>query len=196
LGRFSGFDRPQRLGINFEESDGSNVDPWTDADASKLLAFSADLYRPSRTGPLKVREFETLESLIYNRNGAARDSENVCGSILAVSANGELAIFAPEPLGLRQERWQSFAIASIDPVNRTVVFHDGRLLALKREIDAGVARCRGDCPYYTVCGGGRPVNKIFETGAFDASDTRECRLRVQMLTRVVLGRLSPVGSLA
>ena len=37
--------------------------------------------------------------------------------------------------------------------------------------DAGVELCRQECQYFSVCGGGEPVNKLSENGTFVSSET-------------------------
>jgi uncharacterized protein len=57
------------------------------------------------------------------------------------------------------------------------------------EIQAGVRRCRESCAYFAFCGGGAPVNKYFENGSFDSTETLFCRLSKQAVLDVVLGKL-------
>jgi len=48
--------------------------------------------------------------------------------------------------------------------------------AMTRDITLGVEACRGSCEYFSVCGGGAPVNKLAETGSFTATRTLFCSL--------------------
>jgi uncharacterized protein len=53
------------------------------------------------------------------------------------------------------------------------------LAAMRRDIDAGVDACRTACEYFSVCGGGAPINKLSENGSFRSAQTTFCSL-IQM----------------
>ena len=70
---------------------------------------------------------------------------------------------------------------------------------MQRDIDAGVAMCRERCEYFSVCGGGEPVNKLSENGTFVSTETTYCRLTQDACDRSradALDRLPPSGSCA
>ena len=46
--------------------------------------------------------------------------------------------------------------------------------------------CRERCEYFSVCGGGEPVNKLAENGGFASSETTYCRL-TKMLADIQAG---------
>jgi uncharacterized protein len=57
--------------------------------------------------------------------------------------------------------------------------------------------CREHCEYFSVCGGGEPVNKLAENGSFASSETTYCRLTKMRATDLVLDaleRVQPSGS--
>ncbi|MDR3638211.1 MAG: hypothetical protein P4L84_30685, partial [Isosphaeraceae bacterium] len=58
--------------------------------------------------------------------------------------------------------------------------------ALEAEIGKGIARCKAECGYFQVCGGGAPASKFYEHGTFDCTETRECRFAKQLLSSVLL----------
>jgi len=60
------------------------------------------------------------------------------------------------------------------------------------DIEAGVAMCRESCEYFSVCGGGEPVNKLAENGTFVSAKTIYCRLTKMRATDLVLDALEPV----
>jgi uncharacterized protein len=53
------------------------------------------------------------------------------------------------------------------------------LTAMRRDIDPGVAACRATCEYFSICGGGAPMNKLSENGSFNSTQTVFCSL-IQM----------------
>ena len=58
--------------------------------------------------------------------------------------------------------------------------------AMSRDIRAGVTRCRESCAYFSVCGGGAPINKLSENGSFDSERTAFCALTQMVPTDLVL----------
>ena len=60
------------------------------------------------------------------------------------------------------------------------------------DIEAGVAMCRERCEYFSVCGGGEPVNKLAENGTFVSTETTYCRLTKMRATDLVLDALERV----
>jgi len=46
-----------------------------------------------------------------------------------------------------------------------------------------------------VCGGGEPVNKLFENGSFASSETTYCRMTKMRATDLVLDRLERMPEL-
>jgi uncharacterized protein len=56
-------------------------------------------------------------------------------------------------------------------------------------MSAGVAHCRSECSYFSVCGGGCGSNKYWENGSFDSTETKNCRYRIKAVTDILLGAL-------
>jgi uncharacterized protein len=54
------------------------------------------------------------------------------------------------------------------------------------EVQAGVERCKRDCAYFNLCGGGAPANKYFENGSFSSGATQYCRYAVKVPVDLVL----------
>jgi uncharacterized protein len=52
--------------------------------------------------------------------------------------------------------------------------------------------CRERCEYFSVCGGGEPVNKLAENGSFASRETTYCRLTKMRATDLVLDALERV----
>ena len=102
---------------------------------------------------------------------------------------GNISTFSPELLGLKNPAYDDFILGNINrdalvDLPRCPVF--ARMLA---DIDAGVAMCRDSCEYFSVCGGGEPVNKLAENGSFASTETTYCRLTKMRATDLVLDAL-------
>jgi uncharacterized protein len=57
---------------------------------------------------------------------------------------------------------------------------------MSRDIAAGVAACRKDCEYFSVCGGGAPINKLAENGSFTGTRTSFCSLTQMVPVDLIL----------
>ena len=107
--------------------------------------------------------------------------------MLNVDSHGNVSSFSPELLGLQAmptmrticwatstpTRWQK----STRPVSSPRCF---------RDIQAGVEACKGACEYFSICGGGAPVNKLFENGSFTGTRTSYCTLTQMVPTDLIL----------
>jgi hypothetical protein len=60
------------------------------------------------------------------------------------------------------------------------------------DINTGVAMCRDKCEYFSVCGGGEPVNKLAENGSFASTETAYCRVTKMRATDLILDTLDRV----
>ena len=108
---------------------------------------------------------------------------------------GNIATFSPELLGLKSALYDNFVLGNINR-DRLVDLADRPLLKrMKDDIDAGVAMCRDTCEYFSVCGGGEPVNKLFENGSFATAETTYCRMTKMRATDLVLDRLERMPEL-
>ena len=65
--------------------------------------------------------------------------------------------------------------------------------AMWRDIDAGVRACEAECGYFSVCGGGAPINKLAERGAFQATRTSYCALAQIVPVDVILAAFDRVA---
>lgn len=53
--------------------------------------------------------------------------------------------------------------------------------------------CRERCEYFSVCGGGEPVNKLAENGSFATSETTYCRITKMRPTDLMVDRVERIG---
>jgi uncharacterized protein len=65
-------------------------------------------------------------------------------------------------------------------------------LKMLNDIETGIAMCRASCEYFSVCGGGEPVNKLAENGTFASTETTYCRVTKMRATDLVLDALERV----
>ncbi len=111
-------------------------------------------------------------------------------TILNMDCEGNVSTFSPELLGVKSEEHGNFILGNINR-DWLVDFPDNPLFArILSEIEAGVQMCRDRCPYFDVCGGGEPANKLAEHGTFAAAETSSCRLTRMTVADVVLDAMN------
>ena len=112
--------------------------------------------------------------------------------MLNVDCNGNVSTFSPELLGLKNPTYNDFVIGNINAASLEDMNRGAAMRAMSRDIAAGVELCRQNCGYFSVCGGGAPVNKLFENGRFDSARTSFCDLTQKVPIDLILdafGRL-------
>ena len=109
--------------------------------------------------------------------------------VVSVGVNGELSTFSPELLGNSTPRHGSFVFGNVHDDAIADMLTDTKFQTVQAEIERGLERCRRDCGYFDICLGGSPVNKLFENGSFDSTETLFCRLSKKAVIDVVLERV-------
>jgi uncharacterized protein len=148
-------------------------------------------------GRLEVREF--VGALHGIANPASAEYGNPMAQPLrtvSIGVNGEISTFSPELLGYGSERHGMFVFGNVHEQDLADILRDPRFLLVNTEIERGLMRCRQSCEYFDVCLGGSPVNKIFENGTFDSTETLFCRLTKKAVIDVVLERMEGALELA
>jgi uncharacterized protein len=181
--------------FNVEESEGEHVSQSLGrVDAERAYyAFLSEFWRLSAAAPGKIafiREIEqALRQVLRPKEAVLHNDLVEPFAITSMDHAGNIATFSPELLGLKNERYGDFILGN---VNRDVLvdFEKGAsLLRMRADIEAGVAKCRETCEYFSVCGGGEPVNKLAENGTFISTETAFCRLTKMRATDLVLDAL-------
>ena len=125
-----------------------------------------------RAGPSSCARSTTPSPRMFRPDGCrSRNIQSEPLAMLNVDSRGNVSSFSPELLGLKQADYGDYLLGNItiDSLAR-----DPRGLPrspMLRDIRAGDEACRPSCEYYSVCGGGAPVNKLFENGIFTSTAT-------------------------
>jgi uncharacterized protein len=96
--------------------------------------------------------------------------------MLNVDCHGNVSSFSPELLGLKHADYNDFIVGNINTDSLEDMRVGAPMSAMLRDISAGVDACRESCEYFSVCGGGAPVNKLAENGSFRTTRTSFCGL--------------------
>lgn len=184
-----------RVGFNVEEIEGPNTSsslnaPYLRESVARFLSRFYDLVERSKI-PLQVREFEGASSALLAGTDTRRttDQQTKPLAILSIDCEGNFSTFSPELLGLASAHYGSFALGNIMTDSLSDAAQSPRLQQMWSDIQSGLTRCQTTCSYFNYCGGGAPVNKYFENGTFDSSETMFCRLSRQTVIDVVLDKL-------
>jgi uncharacterized protein len=169
--------------FNIEEKEGMNATSELAENPEQFV----ELYRAflqrffglavERGGRINVREFDAAFRNIaaYIKKGDYVNYQTEPLGIVAVDTEGNLSTFSPELLGVEHPTYGSFGFGNIltdDYETLLGRIKESRLLA---DINAGVEKCRKECKYFLVCGGGAPANKIFENNTAASTETVFCR---------------------
>jgi uncharacterized protein len=119
--------------------------------------------------------------------------------MLNVDRHGNVSSFSPELLGLSNPAYGDYLLGNIHRDSLPTIYANCLDSALLRDIRAGVEACSASCDYFSVCGGGAPVNKLYENGSFASTRTAFCALTQMVPTDLILEayeRLEQDASLA
>jgi uncharacterized protein len=141
---------------------------------------------------ISVREFDSLVPMILNGNDSGDippTQENAPCAILSVDCEGNFTTYSPELLGLTSSHYGDFAIGNVNTDTLAAAINSEKFQRMSGDIARGLSKCRDTCEYYSLCGGGAPVNKYFENGSFDSTETMFCRLNRKAIVDVIVAKL-------
>jgi uncharacterized protein len=167
--------------FNVEESEGAHVSGlFAGADTqARFQRFLTRFWSLARqTGKFRfIREVDGMLPRVFRPDEAPfRNAQVEPFGMLNVDCAGNVSSFSPELLGLKHRGYQDFIVGNIATDTLPQMLAGHAMAAMARDIGQGVAACRRDCGYFSVCGGGAPVNKLAENGDFGSSRTAFCRL--------------------
>jgi uncharacterized protein len=177
--------------FNVEESEGDHVSGLF-ASASPRERFHRFLGRfwreARRSNCIRfIREVDGLIPRVFRpANDELKNVQVEPFAMLNVDCHGNVSSFSPELLGLKNRAYNDFIIGNVRVHSLQEMRSSAVLQAMSRDIRAGVVRCRQSCEYFSVCGGGAPINKLSENGSFDSERTSFCTLTQMAPTDLIL----------
>jgi uncharacterized protein len=137
-----------------------------------------------------IREIDTMIQSIFRPTGTPTENIQVEPfAMLNIDCHGNVSSFSPELLGYKNAKYNDFIVGNIRKDSLEDMRQSPAMLAMSGDIAAGVDACRAECEYFSVCGGGAPVNKLTENGSFRSSRTQFCGLVQMVPTDLVLSAL-------
>jgi uncharacterized protein len=185
----------ERVCFNVEESEGDHVSrSFAESGVeTAFYRFLSEFWRLSAASPGKItflREIEqALQQVIRPKEATFRNQLVEPFAITSMDCTGNISTFSPELLGLKNPDYRNFVLGNINRDVLTDLPNRPLFARMLADIDAGVAMCRQRCEYFSVCGGGEPVNKLAENGSFVSTETTYCRLTKMRATDLVLDAL-------
>jgi uncharacterized protein len=185
----------RQIAFNVEEIEGINRSSSLSANEmyERVTGFMSRFYDliEDCAEPYLVREFQSATSAIMSGGSMAipQGHQMTPLGIISVDCFGNFSTFSPEMLGLSSPDYGDFAFGNVTTDSFDSIFSKAKFRAVAQAIVAGVQRCCDTCEYFAYCGGGAPVNKYFENGSFDSTETMFCRLSKQAVLNVVLEKL-------
>jgi uncharacterized protein len=185
--------------FNVEESEGDHVsDLFAADDAQELFRhFLSEFWRLSRQSARIhfVREVDGMLPRIFRpERSAMRNAQVEPFGMMNVDCHGNVSSFSPELLGLKNGDYGDFIVGNIRTDSLEEMYRSPTMKAMSRDIAAGVAACRKDCEYFSVCGGGAPINKLAENGSFTGTRTSFCSLTQMVPVDLILDAFDQLSS--
>jgi uncharacterized protein len=181
--------------FNVEESEGEHrsVSFAEQGIENAYYRFLSEFWRLSSAHPGRlsfIREIDDAQRNVFRPREAPFFNQLATPfAITSMDWSGNIATFSPELLGLKSALYDDFILGNINRDRLVDLVERPLLTRMKRDIDAGIQLCRETCEYFSVCGGGEPVNKLFENGSFATAETTYCRMTKMRATDLILDRL-------
>lgn len=177
------------IGFNVDEQEGvRTTSSLAGADAS-VEGFFERVFERAADVPERLRVRELHEAL--GRVAAGLPVVTVAGHAMpanpqvipfattTIDCTGRFSCFSPELIDQRHADYGSFDFGNVLHGRMIDALATDRFAAVFDDILAGNDACRAACPYFSLCGGGSPVNKLNERGSFRVAETRYCRQTIQ-----------------
>jgi uncharacterized protein len=188
-----------RVCFNVEESEGGHVSRSFGAAGIEdaYYRFLQEFWRLAAAAPGKfsfIREIDDATRLVLRpKEGVFFNQLVEPFAITSMDWAGNIATFSPELLGLKNAAYDDFVLGNINRDSLTDLGQRPALIRMREDISAGVELCRQRCEYFSVCGGGEPVNKLSENGTFVSTETTYCRMTKMRATDLVLDLMDLFG---
>jgi uncharacterized protein len=180
--------------FNVEESEGTYVSGLLSSSnpADDFRYFLDRFWTLSRKSSRIqfIREIDGMIPRIFRPAHACAENAQVEPfGMVNIDCHGNVSSFSPELLGYKDTKYNDFIVGNILSESLQDMLRSPAMQAMTRDIAAGVAMCRKECDYFSVCGGGAPVNKLAENGSFASSRTAFCNLVQIVPTDLILHAL-------
>ena len=171
--------------------------------ANKSSSFSGRDFKAAITGfvvavleqaycdgfPLHIREVERIAQKLAGAELSGNEQVEPWAA-LVVAADGAVSTFSPEFMEMSAPAYDNFVFGNIVEADLEEFSDRPAFLRANRDVADGVEACKKSCRYFSVCGGGSPVNKLSEKSDMRATETDFCRLTTQTSADALLSFLA------
>ena len=190
----------REVGFNIDELEGERRRSTIDREHDHAFQrFLQRIYERASAAEdrLRIREIDQARKVILHGldpvhiagNRYPHNAQVLPLEILSVDHAGNFSTFSPELLGQQSGEYNDFVLGNVFHDRLAAVFSNPRFQAMHGQIADGVERCRRECQYFELCGGGAPANKLYENGSFSSTETAYCRNVVMAPLRLMLADL-------
>jgi uncharacterized protein len=189
----------QEVGCNFDEAEGTHDHSSLVGNEEAHATFVSRLLDHSiaSEGRVRVRELANAFQLIagdpptYRWRGHTwpANAQVMPFALLTVGWNGDFCTFSPELLGQPSQEFGNFILGNVERHGFFASAQSRRFTRLWSAIIHGTQTCEQNCTYFNFCGGGAPINKLYENGTFVSAETLYCRTMLQRPFDTILERL-------
>jgi uncharacterized protein len=177
--------------FNVEESEGAHVSELFSSEElqARFGRFLDRFWRLARDGRRIrfIREIDGMLPRVFRpESDTLRNIQVEPFGMVNIDCHGNVSTFSPELLGLRNTQYRDFIIGNVHSASLEEMRASDAMRAMARDIAHGVETCRQSCDYFSVCGGGAPVNKLFENGSFASGRTSFCELTQKVPIDLIL----------
>jgi uncharacterized protein len=147
---------------------------------SRVTAFLVDVMQLALHDgfPLHIREVERIAQILAGMTTVENELVEPW-AVIVVAADGSVSTFSPELMEAQAASYNNFVFGNILDEDFEQFASDECFRRSQRDVAVGVAACKATCRYFSVCGGGSPVNKLCEKDDLSAAETEYCRLSIQ-----------------
>jgi uncharacterized protein len=169
------------VSLSIDESEGSNLTSSFEGASSQeeVVDFIFHLLKRAfiEEYPLHIKEVERMAGILTGR--PLHNEQVEAWQVVVIAADGDVSTFSPEFMEMESAAHNNFRFGNILQDDLAQLFASRGLSALQSEVMNGVSRCRAECKYFSVCGGGAPANKVQENGSANSTESLFCRMSVQ-----------------
>ncbi len=188
---------PTSVGLNVEEVENYNTKSSLFNSENvlsrykKFLSTLFQLYYNDNEVDFYFREFAQLEKFVFSKDKfmTGFGQQTTPYKIISIDVNGNFSTFSPELLNAKSNELKDFTFGNVFTDNFLEALQTTKFKSVYSDILNGIKKCKNECDYFTVCGGGTPSNKYSENGSFDSTVTNHCKFKFQGVFDVFFNKI-------
>lgn len=177
------------VGCNFDEAEGAYAASSIAAHEQAHHAFLEQVFdrATASSGGLVVREQVQAQRLLaqalplvrWQGRASPNNAQLLPFAIVNVAWNGDFGTFSPELLGQPSADFAGFVLGNVGRCGYLESSQGEPFQSLWAAVRRGTDACQRTCTHFDYCGGGAPVNKLYENGRLDSAETLYCRSMIK-----------------